>query len=576
MVPLDAVAQKITSTQLRRWRNIAFAALLAVIGLFPPGPQPPRMQEAGSLATAQPRDRERQTTKIESNPAQERTRASDVRRRAIAKLKHAAEGSKDPLATATPPAEASAPATSAATSPAETSAPATIVAEAPLPCLKPRDADRRRKVIALLKQAVAKTARRAPAATAVIPPKPMLKPWQVAGRPQGAAHRPPRAGNRRIARAPPDAGGSIEDLQRQLAARDAVIADLLRRVEQLEQGIVLTAAQLDQAVAGQAGPPPGGPSVGTAAAAASAEQTVAADQGQQAPPPPGQFEVDEDSVERALERTLVQEGVLLLPFGQGEIEPSFSYMRQEGDVPTFVTQNGDTFVGEQKVRRNEFQSVTAVRVGLPFDAQLEVTVPYEYVDQSNVTTIGDVPIDDSDHSGAGIGDIRLGAAKTLLRENGGWWPDLVGRVYWDTDSGKSSNNGVVLGGGFNEVGGSLNVVKRQDPLAFVGSVSYEKAFEHDNMEPGDELGFSIGALLAASPETSLRFGLNQSFVDNLKVDGETINGSDQVMGTLTVGAAMILGRNVLLDVSGEVGLTDDAPDYAARASMPIRFDLPVY
>ena len=56
---------------------------------------------------------------------------------------------------------------------------------------------------------------------------------------------------------------------------------------------------------------------------------------------PGQFEVDEEAIERALERTLVQEGVLLLPLGQAEIEPSFTYTRREFDVPTVVVQNGD-------------------------------------------------------------------------------------------------------------------------------------------------------------------------------------------------------------------------------------------
>jgi hypothetical protein len=45
---------------------------------------------------------------------------------------------------------------------------------------------------------------------------------------------------------------------------------------------------------------------------------------------------------------------------------------------------------------------------------------------------------------------------------------------------------------------------------------------------------------------------------------------------LTIGAATDLGRNVLLNISAEVGLTDDAPDYAARAAGPVRFDLPVF
>jgi hypothetical protein len=107
-------------------------------------------------------------------------------------------------------------------------------------------------------------------------------------------------------------------------------------------------------------------------------------------------------------------------------------------------------------------------------------------------------------------------------------------------------------------------------------VSYAKTFEHDDLEPGDEVGFSLGTVLAASPETSLSFFFNQTFADDTKFDGDTINGSDQVIGTLSLGAATILGRNVLLSITGEVGLTDDAPDYAIGASLPIRFDLPTF
>jgi hypothetical protein len=83
-------------------------------------------------------------------------------------------------------------------------------------------------------------------------------------------------------------------------------------------------------------------------------------------------------------------------------------------------------------------------------------------------------------------------------------------------------------------------------------------------------------VLAASPGTSLRLALDQTFVDGSKVDGEGINGSDSVIGTATLGASVVLGRGVLLDVAADIGLTDDAPDYAARASLPIRFNLPIY
>ena len=221
-------------------------------------------------------------------------------------------------------------------------------------------------------------------------------------------------------------------------------------------------------------------------------------------------------------------------------------------------------------------AVFADVVGMPFDSQVEIGVPYQYVNQSAVTRVGGQERQEVDGSGQGLGDISVGVAKTLLRENGGWWPDLVGRLTWDSDTGETTDGDVLLGGSFHELRGSFNAVKRQDPLAFVGGVSYQTTFEKDNVKPGDELGFSFGAVLAASPETSLRLALGQRFIDEATLDGEGIDGSDRVVGTATFGASVVLGRGILLDVAADIGLTDDAPDYAARASLPIRFDLPVY
>jgi hypothetical protein len=68
--------------------------------------------------------------------------------------------------------------------------------------------------------------------------------------------------------------------------------------------------------------------------------------------------------------------------------------------------------------------------------------------------------------------------------------------------------------------------------------------------------------------------LNQSFIDEFKVDSESIDGSDRVESILSLGASAILGRNVLLDGVVGVGLTDDSPDYAVSVSLPIRFSTP--
>ncbi len=396
------------------------------------------------------------------------------------------------------------------------------------------------------------------------------------------------------------AGDTVGELRQSLEQRDAVIENLLARVEQLERRQVLASGDLDQVVAGGTGsvaagvaaplpsPAAEGPAVAQAPSSAPAAPPGASEGkatgGTQsagggaanAPTKPGQFEVEQDELDRALERTLVQTGVLLLPVGQVEVEPFFSYTRRESDAPALAMMNGVPAGAEVEIRRNEFVSGEDLRFGLPFDSQLEFELPYRVVEQSTVTKVGFNERDETDAVGQGMGDFSIGFAKTLAREDGHWWPDLVGRITWDADTGKTSSNGVPLGGGFNELSGNLSAVKRQDPLAFVGGVSYETTFENDHVKPGDELGFTIGTVLAASPATSLRLALGQRFVDNSQVDGEGINGSESVIGTATFGASVILGRGMLLDVAADIGLTDDAPDYAARASLPIRFDMPIF
>jgi Putative MetA-pathway of phenol degradation len=495
------------------------------------------------------------------------------------------------------------PATPAA--PAPKRGAAEFAATPPTPELKPR-ADRSDEVLALLKHAVAtsptastsqtnQSMHPTPSARYV---KPVLKPQVPFEQRVVTDATPSRSVSAQAPAGGSDVDDSIEALRRELRLRDAVIAELLQRVEQLEQRMVLNDSQLDRAVGG-AGPPsllrrsfaedttppaPSTPAAPTPEPAADdaeaqdpvqtaqAENVQAGDQGASAPPAaPGQFTVDEAEAARALERTLVQEGVLLLALGEAEVDPSFTYTRRENSFPVVV---GGNVVAQQKVRRNEFDSDTSLRVGLPWDSQLEVDVPYSYVDQSNTTEVGGSTVGHSDRSGSGLGDIEVGFAKTLVQENGGWWPDVVARVNWDAPTGSTRSNGVFLGGGFNEVSGSLNLVKRQDPLAFVGGVAYSKSFENDNIEPGDELGFSIGTVLAASPETSLSFIFNQAFANETKVDGETIDGSDAVSGTFRIGASTILGRNTLLSVTGDIGLTDDAPDYAIGVSLPVRFNVP--
>ena len=69
--------------------------------------------------------------------------------------------------------------------------------------------------------------------------------------------------------------------------------------------------------------------------------------------------------------------------------------------------------------------------------------------------------------------------------------------------------------------------------------------------------------------------LNQQFIDDTKINGQKIEGSNQVQSSFTIGGAVSVARGVLVDLSADIGLTNEAPDYVARISVPIQFNLPI-
>lgn len=398
---------------------------------------------------------------------------------------------------------------------------------------------------------------------------------------------------------------AIEELLQRLEKRDALVADLQRRVRDLEQRATTTPHQESPAekpeeqasatepapsAASTANPEPSTPPkeeapvegdvapVSAVASTANPEPSTppkeeAPARGDAAPAAPGRLEVDEEAAERALERTLVLQGALLLPFGRAGLQASFDYVRSEQGFPILLSEGeNNRFIGEKNIRRNILTGNLLLRLGLPFDSQLELGVPYQYIDQEDVATVGLAARNAADNDAWGFGDFQLGLAKGLLGE-GRWWPNLIGRVTWNSDFGET-NNGISLGSGFNELTGSLTATKSQDPLVFFGRVFYGTTFAENNLDPGDNIGFSIGTFLAASPDTSLSFVLNQTFSDEFEVNGRAIDGTDRVISTFNLGASTIIGRGKLLNFTAGIGLTDAAPDYSVGVTFTMRFDIP--
>jgi len=343
----------------------------------------------------------------------------------------------------------------------------------------------------------------------------------------------------------------VLELERTLNERDQVILELLERVEALERRV-------------------GVERLATDSAAARRQQEVAPttehEREQDPAAAPGRVVVDAGAAERALERALTVEGVLLLPRGVLDFEPTLSHRRQEDTAPSFVTSGGEIFAGEMERNVNSLTADMALRLGLPWDSQLEIGIPYRWRKVDSVTQIGFVPTSTSSQSDSGWGDARLGLAKTLLRERR-WRPDIVARLTWDTDTGEN----IGFGDSFQQLRGSLTAIKRQDPIVFVAGTSYEHVFEKEQLQPGAAVAVNFGGFIALSPETSLSLSFSGAYQDETELAGHNIDGSDRTYGSVFLGGSTLLAPGILLNLSAGIGLTDDADDFSLTLSVPVRF-----
>ena len=390
---------------------------------------------------------------------------------------------------------------------------------------------------------------------------------------------------------------TIERLQKEVRQRDAIIQNLVRRVERLERQVGTGASATANPVAGptrsvarsQAGARPPAPTVATLEPAESAPAPAApktspassAGATQQAAdtnpaatnppainppatsqPAPGQFEVNPEAAERALERTLVATGNLLVPKGFAEVEPLFSYTRRE--LPTQVVFN---------VNRNELSWALDMRFGLPWESQFEIVLPYNLAQQQVIDNRLVPPRQFLNSWGNSFGDLTVGLAKTFVHESG-WIPDMLARVNYEIPTGPENSNGVPLTSRRSLLALSLTATKRQDPLVFVATGGYTKSFQTRQMDLGDQINFLTGVFLATSPETSLRAVLQNNFVQDIRLDDITFRGSDTVQSILTFGASSILGRGILVDLQAGIGLTTSAPKYTVILSGTYRFGMP--
>ena len=324
---------------------------------------------------------------------------------------------------------------------------------------------------------------------------------------------------------------TIEELQQEINKRDGTILELTRRVEALEQKLSTTG-------------PIGQPATG-------ADGTK-----------PTQADTAEEETSRALERTLVRERAIVLPAWSIEIEPRYTYTYRATEGLRLTTAEGQPIIVQRPLQRDTSALTYELRLGLPGSSQFDFAVPYTFIRQESAAS------ESRKRRHSGLGDLQLGWTKQLLQERG-WWPDLLAVATWDSKTG-----GQQLGTGFNEVAAGMTAVKRRDPLAFFGTVSHIWSLSGrqggNDFDAGNRLGFRLGAILATSPDSSLRFAFELSRAGKTEVNRRKINGSDVTVALLEIGASTTILRRTLLDVRAGVGLTTDSPDFRLGISLPVR------
>jgi hypothetical protein len=371
-------------------------------------------------------------------------------------------------------------------------------------------------------------------------------------------------------------------LQEALRERDAIIRNLLERVNELEwrvNGGFTSAAKLDER------PVITGSANSRIINALASTNTVVST---------STYDTTERQATEALDQALIVRGGLLLPSGTLEIDNTTSYFSASSDhvsvngfalLPILVV--GD--ISSQRVREDFLLPSFTARLGLPHKFQMDFLVPYGYesirtVDALNVQTTA---------TSFGLGDISAGIYKQLTTEHGRV-PDMLANVRFKSTTGKDSfsltSSEVALGTGFNAIQGNLTVAKSSDPVVFFGNLSYTgnlpanhtvSANDPTNPDlktighftPGGAVGFQLGSILALNPEVSMTVGWDQRFTRSTQLNGVDIPASYLVEGTLRLGTSYVYAPGKIVDLSFGVGLTPDTPNLQFSVGVPFRTTL---
>jgi hypothetical protein len=258
--------------------------------------------------------------------------------------------------------------------------------------------------------------------------------------------------------------------------------------------------------------------------------------------------------------------VLLSP-GKSQFDIGIEYTLTENDFPILLTDGAGTVIGVDNVefKGRELAVPMELRCGLLNRVQGFVQVP---VGWANVQAAID-NFDEFDNDG-GIGDIGFGLT-AQLRDAYKDCPYLIGTIAGLAPTGGDpfgvfgviSPNAPSLGNGFWAISGNLLWVQpRYDPVVLFYGFGARYQFEHQylgiDFQPGTEFNYTLGTGFAVNERVTLSTQFFGSYIEELKANGERVEGTIQEPMNLRLAATLAKPCNRIVEPFITVGLTDDS------------------
>jgi hypothetical protein len=393
----------------------------------------------------------------------------------------------------------------------------------------------------------------------------------------------------------------IEQQREQIDAQEEAIARQRRRLQALEEQ-VYAAGQAPhvqpavyQPLAGLSG---AGQSGGTAGQYVA--QDKAGDTGQSDTTASNDGTRDETKPPEIV--VLSERGGVLTPKGSVVIEPSIDYSKSTSNRLNFrgISIVDGFLIGvieASDADRDTITSQLTARYGVTNRLEVSVSVPVVYRSDRTTSLVGGAggaSVTNST-SGEGLGDIEV-AAHYQINDGMNDWPFFIANLRYKSTSGTGpfdigrDASGIptelATGSGFHAIEPSLTVIYPTDPAVLFANIGYLVNLPSDvnttvgtatigNVDPGDSIGMSFGVGFALNEKLSLNLGYQHDFVleTTTETNGVDVNSETLSVGSFLFGGSYRLTDAVSLNLTVQVGATEDAPDSRIIFRVPVRFDV---